>query len=143
MGKNIQRLGNTLAQRMTKSAKAASTVPLELGTINDNLSLTPDSIKVPIPKGEYMVCLTLTGGYDTSETTHSHDAGGHTHSGGTHGGHTSGSGDHTHSGGEHTHTGGPHTHRLPEAFRNLKPGDRVLIAWCGNEPVVVSIVVPS
>lgn len=143
MASNIERLGTTLSGRMIKTAGAAVTTTLELGTINQNLSLTPDSLKVPIPKGEYMVCLTLTGGYETSSTTHTHDAGDHTHSGGTHSGHTSGDGDHTHSGGSHTHSGGAHTHRLPDSFRNLQAGDRVLVAWCGNEPVVISVVVSS
>lgn len=36
-----------------------------------------------------------------------------------------------------------HTHRLPDDFRTLKAGDRVLVAWCGNEPVVIAIVVSS
>lgn len=32
---------------------------------------------------------------------------------------------------------------LPDNFRGLKNGDRVLVAWCGNEPVVIAIVVSS
>lgn len=28
-------------------------------------------------------------------------------------------------------------------FRGLQSGDRILVAWCGNEPVVVAIVVSS
>ena len=35
------------------------------------------------------------------------------------------------------------SHALPDAFRALKSGDRVLVAWCGNEPVIVAIVVGS
>lgn len=38
---------------------------------------------------------------------------------------------------------GTHTHELPSVFRALKPGDRVLVVWCGFEPVVVSIIVKS
>lgn len=30
---------------------------------------------------------------------------------------------------------------LPSAFRKLRPGDRVLVAWVGNEPIVVTILV--
>lgn len=127
---NKQRLGNILDGRMKKASAAASTVPIELGTINSNMSLTTDSLQSSIPKGEYMVDSRLCcNTYDTSNTTHSH-------SGGSHGGHESGSGTHTHSGGEHTH-------RLPDNFRGLKAGDRVLVAWCGNEPVVIAIVVSS
>lgn len=129
MASNMQRLGETLSGRMKKTANTAIVTTLELGTINENLSLTTDSLRVPIPKGDYMISITLTGEFDTSSTTHTHD-------GGSHGGHTSGSGSHTHSGGEHTH-------RLPETFREVKPGDRVLVAWCGKEPVIISIVVSS
>lgn len=143
MSSNIQRLGETIDGRMKKAASAAIPMGVELGTINSNLSLITDSLKTPIPKGDYMICLTLTGGYDTNSTIHSHDEGEHVHSGGVHGGHDSGNGSHTHDGGAHNHVGGAHTHRLPETFRNVKAGDRVLVAWCGNEPVVISIVVSS
>lgn len=36
-----------------------------------------------------------------------------------------------------------HSHELPSSFRGLQPGDRILVAWCGNEPVVIAIVVSS
>lgn len=36
-----------------------------------------------------------------------------------------------------------HSHSLPGAFRGIRPGDRVLVAWCGNEPVVIAVVVSS
>lgn len=39
--------------------------------------------------------------------------------------------------------GEPHSHDLPESFRGLRPGDRILVAWCGNEPVVIAVVVSS
>lgn len=130
MPSNLQRYGDVLAGRMKKTAGAAVPTSLELGTINSNLSLSTDSLQTPIPKGEYMVDIRLSSDtYDTSSTTH-------THSGGQHGGHTSGDGSHAHGGGEHTH-------RLPDAFRVLKSGDRVLVAWCGNEPIIISIVVSS
>ena len=38
---------------------------------------------------------------------------------------------------------GTHNHSLPDNIRGLKAGDRVLVAWCGNEPVVIAIVVGS
>lgn len=38
---------------------------------------------------------------------------------------------------------GTHTHRIPTEFRALKSGDRVLVAWCGNEPIVIAVVVSS
>lgn len=120
MSSNMQRLGATLADRMKKTSAAAVPTTLELGTIGSNLSLTTDSLPIPIPKGDYMITLSLTSG--TNRTS---------------------SESHTHSGDDHTHDGGEHSHALPSAFRSLKAGDRVLVAWCGNEPVVVAIVVSS
>lgn len=99
MSSNIQRLGNILAGRMKKTANAAVPTTLELGTIGSGLSLTTDSLRALIPKGEYMVNLMLT----TTDGTST----------------------------------------LPDTFRGLKNGDRVLVAWCGNEPVVIAIVVSS
>lgn len=125
----MQRLGTTLDGRMKATAGAAVRVAVELGTILSNMALKTDSLQSTIPKGAYMVNLALTGSSRTSSETHSH-------SGGAHGGHESGDGEHSHSGGEHSH-------ELPEAFRGLRAGDRVLVAWCGNEPVVVSVVVSS
>lgn len=79
---NIQRLGETLADRMKRTAGAAVPTAIELGKINKNLSLTTDSLMAAIPKGDYMVSKDLT----------------------------------------------------------LAAGARVLVAWCGNEPVVVAVV---
>lgn len=120
MATNVQRFGSMMSDRMKRTAQAAWTVPVELGTINKNLSLTVDSLpKTPIPRGDYLVNLTLTGAFSTGSATH------------------------THQGTDHEHSGGAHTHRLPAAFRALQSGDRVLVVWCGNDPVVVSVVVES
>ena len=119
MSNNMQRLGSTLASRMKATANAAVPTTLELGSITGNLSLKPDSLRAVIPKGQYMVNLMLTGGSSTSSETH------------------------THSGDDHTHSDGAHSHKLPSGFRSLQAGDRVIVAWCGNEPVVIAIVVSS
>lgn len=120
MSSNMQRLGATLADRMKKTSAAAVPTTLELGTIGSNLSLTTDSLPVPIPKGDYLINLMLAAdSYRTSSETH------------------------THSGEDHTHDGGEHSHTLPSAFRSLKAGDRVMVAWCGNEPVVLAVLVSS
>lgn len=115
MSKNMQRLGATLSNRMKRTADGAVPTAIELGVVNSNLSITTDSLKAAIPKGDYMVNLMLTGSGSIS--------------GGSHIGHTSGN--------------GSHTHNLPGAFRGLQAGDRVLVAWCGAEPVVIAIVVSS
>lgn len=114
-GKNMQRLGSILSNRMNQSANSAIPTTIELGKVNADLSITPDSIRARIPKGDYMVNLMLSGNLATSTESH------------------------THSGSDHSHSGGSHSHKLP----GLKSGDRVLIAWCGNEPVVIAIVVSS
>ena len=38
---------------------------------------------------------------------------------------------------------GTNSHTLPGAFRGIRAGDRILVAWCGNEPVVIAIVTSS
>lgn len=119
MSKNMQRLGATLSKRMKQTSRDAVGIDVELGTVNANLSITPDSLRASIPKGEYMINLMLTGGLKTSSASHTHD------------------------GGDHTHSGGAHSHNIPAAFRGIEAGDRVLIAWCGTEPVVVAIVASS
>lgn len=129
MSSNMQRLGDTLASRMKKSASAAIPTTLELGTVNNNLSITTDSIDGQIPKGSYMVNLILSSDtYQTSSETHTHSGGEHSQDGGS---------------GAHSHDGGAHSHSLPGVFRGLRAGDRVLVAWCGHEPVVIAVVVSS
>lgn len=79
MSNNIQRLGNTISDRMIKTANAATRISTEMGTINENLTLTPDSLQVDIPKEDYLI----------------------------------------------------------QAGQKIQPGDRVLIAWCWNDPVII------
>ena len=128
--KSADRVTGILTKGMRRTAQANQRLGPELGSIGPSLSLIPDSIRKPIPKGSYLVNLSLThSDYLVSVTTH-------THNGGIHGGHTGGDG-------THTHADGSHTHRVPEVFRNLQEGDRVLLIWCDNEPVVVAIVTES
>lgn len=128
MSENIEKFATLMSNRMQRTANAAIPNTLELGKITSNLALVPDSFRIPIPKGDYMVNLRLTSGMETSETEHQHSGGAHAQESGT---------------GVHTHTGGKHKHMLPMEHRGLQPGDRVLIAWCGNEPVVIAIVISS
>ena len=39
--------------------------------------------------------------------------------------------------------GHTHDHRLPNNFRSLQSGDRILVAWCGYQPVVLAIISSS
>ena len=129
MSTNIEKFATVMANRMKKTSDAAVPTVLELGTINSSLALLPDGLQAAVPRGDYMVNLLLTGELFTSSEAHLHE-------GGAHGGHEGGDG-------THTHNGGLHNHEMPDSYRNLSPGDRVLIAWCGNEPVVIAIVVRS
>ena len=135
MGKNTQRLGNVLASRMTKAARANSHTYLELGIINDDLSLTVDGLVGKIDPDDYMVVLHLTHeNYYTYNELNSSAKAPHVHEGGSH---TQEVGD-----GSHVHdTDGLHDHRVPSVFRNIKVGDRVLVAWIGYTPIIVDIVV--
>lgn len=136
MGSNIDRLGIGLSNRMKKSAGAAVPVVLELGIVNGDLSISTDSLSNAIPASSYMISLSLTHEhYFSYNELNSSAKAPHVHTGGTHDGHESGSGTHTHS------TDGLHDHRAPSVFRRLEPGDRVLVAWVGDEPIVVDIVV--
>lgn len=110
MSKNMQRFSATLSNRMKRTANGAVPTTIELGIVNSNLSITTDSLKAAIPKGDYMVNLMLTGSRYTDYASHTY---------------------------------GTHNHVLPDAFRGLQAGDRILVAWCGNEPVVIAIVVSS
>lgn len=84
---------------------------LDFGSINKDMSLLTNTFPIPIPHSEYHVCR-LVGGLA------------YTVSGGFHGGHEGGNGSHT------------HTAKPPQ----IKPGDRVLVAWVQNEAVVIDVV---
>lgn len=86
----------------------------DFGVIKNDYSLVSNTFPVPIPKGDYSVCRLLA---NLSTTV----------SGGEHGGHSSGSGTHSHK------------VTLPK----LKPGDRVLLIWVEEEPVVIDVVVKA
>ena len=110
MSKNMQRFASVMANRMRQTSNAAVPTTIELGIVNANMSITPDSLRAAIPKGDYMVSLLLTSGRFTADASYD---------------------------------GYTHKHELPEAIRGLRPGDRILIAWCGDDPVVIAVVVSS
>lgn len=121
---NIQRLGGDLSSRMKKTAGANVPTTMELGRINGDLSLTVDSLSNTIPKGSYMVSLWLT-----HDTYYSYDERYDT--------------DKKPTRDPHDEEDGLHDHRAPSVFRKLEPGDRVLVAWAGSEPIVISVITSS
>ena len=145
---------NKLARVMQKRMQDVGARPLVLdfGSIQADYSLVTNTFPVPIPKSDYMVCRRVGLGVERAVLGvtapaggHTHTGGSHTHSGGEHGGHTSGSGSHSHDGGEHSHTVADHTHDvlISGDMASIKPGDRVLVAWIGNDAVVVDVVIPA
>ena len=137
-------LARSTQKRMIRVFGAAS-VTLDFGEIQKDYSLVTNQYPVPMPQTDYFVCRSLTIGGAGSVLTTTQSAGNGndgTHSHGTrgfHGGHTSGNGGHTHS------DEGPHVHDvlIPESLRKLQPGDHVLVAWVGSDPVVIDIIIKA
>ena len=126
-GYNTKRLAKVLANRMKDTSNAAVRTTVELGTYNMDGSITPDSLRVRIPKGEYMINFMLTDDTFTSSDTISISGGEHVQK--------EGSGYHEHN------NVGEHSHKVPLKLQPLIAGDRILIAWCGTEPVVIAKVI--
>ncbi len=129
---HLTELAEILNQQMQNVSKAREPTVLEFGSINADLSLAIDGLKDRIPKGEYLVSLHIKG--PSGDSLHSKDIA-HTHNGG---GHSQYVGD-----GVHSHSDGTHHHVLPETLRGIIPGDRVLVAWVGGQPVVLDILAGS
>ena len=126
-GYNTKRLAAILSDRMKQTSNAAVRTTIELGTFNKDKSITPDSLRVRIPKGQYMINNMLTDDSFTSEETVTITGGEHPQYEGD---------------GYHEHNDvGEHNHKIPMKLRHLQEGDRILIAWCGTEPVVIAKVV--
>lgn len=104
---------NKLARTLQQRMKAMSSAPLVLdfGEIGSDYGLITNTFPVKIPSGDYTVCRHVKG-ISLSAT------------GGTHGGHEQGNGSHSHS----------------ISVPGLSPGDRVLVAWVQNEPVVIDVI---
>lgn len=110
------KLAQVIAERIT--SQTARPDALELGMIQDDMSLKLDRFAVPVPQGEYLVCRSLTLS-DPMVTTNEVTVGDY----------------------------GTHSHNVPrpEQLAPLAPGDRVLVAWVngGIDPVVIDVVVIS
>lgn len=158
---------NKLAGVMQKRMKNLSDKPavLDIGQIGSDMSLTTNQFPKPIPQTDYLVCRQLTLGATGNIMAKTQDIG-KPHSGS----HQHKALDETDSmGGKVTGTvgeetgpapdppkpsqptaggdssDGMHQHHvlIPEKMRSIKPGDRVLVAWVGDDPVVVDIILPG
>lgn len=118
---------------------------IDLGVIQPDMSLKTYSFDIPIPSKDYLICRSLMIGKKDELLAKTKEGQG-THPHGLSGGHTGHTATEPTSGaeGEHTHpdTEGEHVHDvlIPESMRTLKPGDTVLVAWVGNDAVVIDIV---
>lgn len=97
---------------------------LDFGMIQEDMSLTTNKFPKSIPQADYMVCRQLTLGLVDDILTETQLDGSHMHPG---------------------ITGGTHRHdvMIPENMRSIKPGDRVLVAWVGDDACVVDIILPG
>lgn len=135
----ISKLAAVLQTQMKETT--SSPLLLDFGVIQADKSLTTNTFPIAIPAGSYLVCRHLTYPCDTI----SDSAGSHFHSGGahTHNGYQQKDGsDAALEDGEHTHKeSGSHTHHIALTNQNLKSGDRVLVAWVGNDVIVIDVIV--
>jgi len=160
----INRLARVLDRRIRNFCEKPP--PLDFGTIQNDMSLLLDKFPRPIPQKDYMVCRSVQWGAIDHIFFHTQypgkdNSGMHMH--GENGEHPHGqSGEHAgHSGGApgtHGHPGSEGAHNHPEderemehihdtligqKFRWLMPGDRVLVAWAGDDAVVVDLIFPA
>lgn len=119
----INKLAGVLQGRMKSMAEQPAS--LDIGQIGSDMSLTTNQFPQPIPKNDYLVCRQLTLGPVRAELTTTAQDGSHSHPG------VGGGGSHSHS------------VLIPEKMRKLKPGDRVLVAWLGDDACVIDIILPG
>lgn len=107
-------LAQVLTQRMKReiSSEGALDLVLDFAIVNIDMSITPNHFPKKIERKDYVICQTALSGWKKKYTSE---------------------------------TGyGPdgHTHVTEVKLYELAPGDRVLIAWIGNEIVVIDKIVP-
>lgn len=103
---------NKLAQAITNRVQQGTDTPLmaDYGEIGGDYSLTTNQFGVKIPKDSYSVCRHLVGGPDPDFNWYTQD--------------------------ETCTVAHKHLTYPPR----LKPGDRVLVLWIGNDACVVDVV---
>lgn len=118
----INKLAGVLQSRM--HAMMNRTQVLDFGEIQGDMSLLTNRFPCPIPQADYMVCRQLALGRDGDTLTETPISGEHPN-------HTAGDGKHRHN------------IPIPEKMRSVQPGDRVLVAWAGDDPCVIDIILPG
>lgn len=123
----INKLAGVMQGRMKNMADKPSV--LDIGQIGGDMSLTTNQFPRPIPQTDYLVCRQLTLGATGNRLTSTLTDKAGNPLDGQHEGHADG---------KHKHTV-----VVPEKMRSIKPGDRVLVAWVGDDAVVVDIILPA
>lgn len=108
----INALSRVLGSETNSRVANGSTNWLDFGTILPDGSLKTNKFPIPIPSGDYLVCHSMAPGTVEVRTSES------------------GSGSYPHS----------HTVNLEKQLLSLSPGDSVLVAWVGNDAVVVDLI---
>ena len=163
----LNKLAQVMQARMNRNQDANNgALILDFGTIQPDMSLKTNTFAIPIPQTDYHVCRQLTLGPTHNILAKTQDMG-KPHSGShihnthsltcsSHGGSVTGTtgeatsaapdppipSERTAGGDSHD---GEHQHHvlIPEKMRQIKPGDRVLVAWVQSEAVIVDIVLPG
>ena len=163
----LNKLAQVMQARMNRNQDANNgALILDFGTIQPDMSLKTNTFAIPIPQTDYHVCRQLTLGPTHNILAKTQDigmphSGSHIHNThsltcSSHGGSVTGTtgeatsaapdppipSERTAGGDSHD---GEHQHHvlIPEKMRQIKPGDRVLVAWVQSEAVIVDIVLPG
>lgn len=154
---------NNYAQVLQERMKRVDYKPpaIDFGYIMADFSLKTTFFGIQIPQGDYLVCRNACIGQKRERLTTTQIIG-----------KTKGDGHHPHgavppldqgpdpkdvewkpllsgdpyvSPHDHPNTEGAHIHDviIPESMRSIKPGDRVLVVWVGNDAVVVDIILEA
>ena len=163
----LNKLAQVMQERMNRNQDANNgALILDFGTIQPDMSLKTNTFAIHIPQSDYHVCRQLTLGPTHNILAKTQDigkphSGSHihnthsltcTHHGGTQQGTTgeaTGAAPDPPIPSQRTAGGdssdGMHQHHvlIPEKMRQIKPGDRVLVAWVQSEAVIIDIVLPG
>lgn len=161
--KGVSRLAKAIDDRIKRNREAFTSLVLDTGTIQGDMSLLTDSYPIPIPQKDYYVNELLTLGdkddvlYQTQEEGKPND-GRHTHGGvieeeppeeepGDGGGGGGGDSEEPEEPEEPAENAvnGAHIHDMliSKKMRWLKPGDRVLVAWVEYDAFVIMRFLPA
>lgn len=157
----IHKLAEVLQNRVHKLGDKAQV--LDFGVVQQDMSLLTNKFPLPIPQSDYMVCRSVSwspaipmsmtwwaGEAPEVDGWEEENWGERAWQGGPEDLHNPPvSGPHGHGRkGEHDHFAcptGKHYHDvyLPDKMRWIQPGDRVLVAWVGDDACVVDLVFPA